>query len=331
MAHEIKLDVFTLQVKKQRKDEFVGFDEFYKKEGETNEISTESFKNFFTDYITSFDGKFWEQSITGKAINLSKQHVHFDTKERIIYGLVEGGTTGIGTKIKKKEDVSDENAFQVTTEMVSSIPYYFLLWLPKDSNKGLLIIQSIGNKSISETFKIHLRRFFNNSTKSLSFVTNELIPKETSEKMQKDGIINTIILRRMHLPSSKGAKLLGLKYAEGSPLTIEIKITGLSKIAAIKDKVLNTMKGKFPQLIDTTCIEDIGFDENYEILAKFEHDGKVAVGKLSERFKIAPSYYIKEGDINRNIYQHPEFESINKYCQSFLIALKKEIGYKKTK
>lgn len=332
MAHEVKIDVFTVQVKRKAKTEFVGFDKFYSPvdpdTGEETDIT--NFENLFKDYIKSFDSKFWVQESSGKAISLTSNKVKFGTRTRTIKGLLEGGVTGIGSKIKKRNDVTDENAFQVTTEDVEAIPYYFLAWLPKDSNVGLLLVQGYGNKTISETFKAHFRKFFIDNVSGFTLIINELIPKELEKKIRNKGVVNTVILRRHHLPSDKAEKIMGLSYV-AEDLTIEVKISGLKNIGGLKDKIKKFINSESPALFDTSSLEEFGIDGNHDTIIQFEHNGKIAKGKASENFKLAPSYYLNDEDINRDMNMHPTYDSIEKYCISFLETLKTEIKYKPVK
>lgn len=333
MAHEVKIDVYTIQVKKRNKKQFVAFDKFYSPiDPDTGEAENkiEKFEQLFTDYIKSFDSKFWVQEQSGKAISLVSEKVKYSSRKRIIKGILEGGITGIGSKIKKKDDVTDENAFQVTTDDVEAIPYYFLFWLPNDSNVGLLLVQGFGSKTISETFKAHFRKFFSDSVGDHTLIVNELIPKELEKQMRNDGVVNTVILRRHHLPSDKAEKILGLEYVS-QEVSVEVKITGLKKLQGIKEKIKEYINHESPALFDISSLEDFGIDGKHETIIQFEHNGKVAQGKASENFKLAPSYYVADDDISRDINMHPTYESIENYCISFLETLKKEINYQPTK
>ena len=331
MAHEVKLDVYTLHVKRHKKEEYVNFDYFYYDSSVAKKKATKlEFKKFFSDYVKSYDNKFWVQEISGKALNLSSKNLKYATEQRTIYGTIEGGTTGIGSRIKKVEDVSDETAFQVTKEMVESIPYYFLIWVPNDSNIGLLIVQGIGNKSVSDVFRAHLKGFFNKTTSGVSLIINEHIPKAAEKKMKDKGMVNSVMLRRFHLPSSKAEKILGLQYVP-EEINVEVKITGLKNVRGFKQKLRDFFSGKITELIDIEPLSDYGIDGKHDVVVTYEHDGKKANGKLSNDFKLAPTYYLEEKDVVRNALNHPTFDCINNYCTSFLEVLKKEIKYKKTK
>jgi len=199
--------------------------------------------------------------------------------------------------------------------------------MPEDSNLGLILVQSLGSKTVTDIFKAHFRKFVSDFFENkVSVLLNDLVPKEMIEKTKKDGVINSVIFRRLHLPSDKAEKILGLKY-EGEDLTIEVKISGLKKIKGTKQMIMQMINGESAALFDTSSLQDYGIDGQHETIVKFEHNGKTAQGKSSENFRLAPSYYIEEKDIERNEHNHPTRESIDKYCLSFLSAMKDEINY----
>lgn len=326
MAHEIKLDVFTLQLIDKGSKAFLDFDNFYTEPNKAGKEVEKSFSDLFIEYVKSFDGKFVKHIKSGKAIGMAANGARFYSEQRIIKGQIQGGTTGVGSKIKKVDNVGDEDAFQVGVDDVNSIPHYFMIWIPEDSNMGLIIVQSLGNKTISEIFKEHFRRFIKTSfNDKITPVLNELIPKEALEKT-KNGTIDTVIFRRLHLPSDKAEKILGLKYT-GEDLKVEIKISGLGKINGTRNKIMDVMTGKTPALFDTSSLVDYGIDGNHDTIVKFEHNGKVTQGKRSNEFRLSPSYYVDENDIQRDVHKHPTFKSMDTYCTSFLTALKTEIKY----
>lgn len=326
MAHDVKLDVYTVMVKMHGKDEYAEFKElrYVDDEGEEAEMS---FVDFFNEYIKGFNGDFMVQESTGKAIHLSSENVKFSVKNRTITGIVDGGTTGIGSTIKTRKNAKKE-AFRVQKDNVNSIPYYFKLWLPEDSNVGLFIIQGLGSRSINDVMRSHLRSIFAKETKGISLLINPYVPKGIEKEMRKEGVLSSIILKRFHLPSDKGEKILGLKYSQNEDVTIEVKISGLGGVQGIKRKLNSMLSGEINELVNTEPLEEVGMDGNHKTYVQFKHNGKTATAVLDNNFKLSPSFYLDENDYVRNIDNLPTYDSLDKYCVSFLAELKNEIGYK---
>lgn len=277
MAYDIKLDVLTIQIKNNETGKFLKFDNFYSDLNDKDDSDKlHSFDELFIEYIKSFNSRFMVHTKTGKALNLQVDNVKYNSQKRLIRGLIEGGTSGVGSKIKKVDNISDKDSFQVGKDDIESIPYYFMIWMPDDSNVGLVIVQSLGGKTVTDIFKAHFRRFvgdyFDNK---VSVLLHDLVPKEIVEKTKKDGVINSVIFRRLHLPSDKAEKILGLEYS-GQDITIEVKISGLKKVEGTKNKIMQVINGETAALFDTSSLQDYGIDGGHETIVKFEHNGKIA-------------------------------------------------------
>jgi len=329
MAHELKLDVITIKIKRKGKNELLGFKNFYQ-ETEDDSLPRKGFITFFKKYIESFGDDFAADKEIGKAINLNTSNVKIHSRLDLICGTIEGGTTGIGGLIKSRKNASGNSVYKVTRDKVTVMPYYFMIWIPKNSDVGLLILQSYGSRSIGDVYKAHLKRFFSKSCNDSVLVTGSHVPKAALDKINSESQVDEIIMRRYHLPSTKGEKLLGIKYQNDRNITIEIKIKGLKTLPEIASKVQDFIEGKITQLIDVEDLDEIGFNEKVETSIVLEHNGKKATGKMKQEFKISPAYYIEKGDVKVNDLHHPEFDSIHSYCLTFLEAMKAEIGYKTT-
>jgi len=328
MANDIKLDVYTVRLKKRNKSEIVNFDQILRAEEGDGEGQIVNFSTFFTAYIQSFNSKFFVHNKTSKAISLKSEDVKFGKKSQTITGRIDGGTTGIGSAVKNRDDNRDENSFQVSTEKVIAIPYYFKLWTPLNSNVGILIMQGFGSRSMADAFKAHLQNFTSDYTRrNLSMVFGSLIPNSVQKEIVNKGLVNSLTLKTYHLPSTKGEKLLGLQYMEGNNLTVEVKISGLAKVAGWQQKVNGFFSGKIKKLVDVSTLADLGISETSETHVKFEHNGKSATAKSSDNFEVFPSYYIDKEDVMLDDKKHPTFESLDIYCKSFLKTLKEQIGY----
>ncbi len=330
MAHEVKLDVFTIRIKEKNKrvsneSAYVGFDDFFKIPDADDDDNVLAFTEFFKRYIQSFDEMFYVDVNRNKAIALDSERVVFGSGSRTISGAVDGGVTGIGTIIKERDKIKDEDGFQVPLDSVQSIPYYFLFWIPSDSNVGLLIMQSLASSSVSDVFISHLRKFVADNT-DYSLIAGKHVPKEAEKKLKDEGIIRKVTLRRSSIDNDRAKSFLQLDYMD-EPITIEVHIKGLNKIPGYRQKLKDYMSGVTPRLVELDFLSDIGMDDSTETLVEFEHAGKKATGKASNNFQLAPSYYLDERDVYRNDLDHPNHEKLDEYCRSFLDKMKIEIGY----
>ncbi|MGK9123920.1 hypothetical protein M1D52_07360 [Olivibacter sp. SA151] len=321
MGYDLKLHIFTITLRERNKPNTSFF------WGDLNTIlegddDVQKFTNLFKAYVKHFDNKFIVYKNWNKGINITENGLSFGSQNRYIIGMIEGGYTDIVSKIKDKDDVLDEG-FPVTRNHVTAIPFYFILWLPKDSNKGLLIVQSISDKSVHEPLKLDFKKFIENLNEKYLVSYSEHITEKAIKKMST-GTVKQLILRKSGLSTDKAQKVFNKRYNILDNINIDIKITGFgnSTANAIKDFML----GKYPDLLELENLKEIGLDNDVEVLATFEHNNKKATAKFEKDFKIAPVYYIDANDVPLNDGNHPDEEKIKDYLLSFLEGMKKEIG-----
>ncbi len=288
-----------------------------------------TFYGFFEKYINSFDNRFHTHKSTQKAICLDPNGFHVHKAKRIICGLVEGGSSDIGGKVKHKERFDDEDAFEITPEKIVSTPFYYLLWIPDNSDMGILIVQSFTSKSITEAIKAHLRKFFNQAVTGYSLQINTRVSQAVVNAMKEEGIIDKVILRRHSLPADKSSNLFGAKYSPYSKLGIDIVVKGVSSIPEAKKAILDVFSGKRTKIIDIPDLDELGFDEDYDILVEYEFNGRKALAKKSNNFNISPNVYVPDDQIVLNANKHPTFDSIHSYSVDYLESIKEEMGYNK--
>ena len=336
MAQEIKLDCYTLKIKKNKvkntdPDEFVGFEDvFLDKEviikDDKSEERVNDFYSFFGHYVNSFQNKFHVHKSSGKALCLDSRKTFPNKTYRIISGMLEGGGTGIVSKIKDVDDF-DNAAFVVTDKHVSAIPFYYLLWIPEKGNVGLLIIQSFSTRSITDPLRAHLRQFFSKVVPGHTLIIGNYVPKKAIKEMKEKGEVNKLILRKHKLDADKTSELFPeATFSSLNTVDIEVVVKGLDKVAGLKDAISDFLSGASTQLIDIEPFEELGIDGSHETLLEFNHNGKTALAKQSNNFDLSISYYINESDIERDENKHPTYRSIHNYTLSYVRGVQQEIG-----
>jgi len=329
---EVKIDCYTLNIKKHKNiksgRDTMHFDDFFRdsinrSNSDNNQFS--DFIGFFKNYISSFDGKFAVNGI-GKAIHLQTEKINLNSANRIISGIIEGGTTNMGGFIKEQGKTRDEDSFILTPNHVEGQPFYFLLYFPQKSNIAVLLIQSFSSKSITDVFKSHLTQFFNKATSNHSLSINTIIPKQIVKSFKEKGTINTITLRKQNLDSDKASRVFGIEYKSETGITMELKISGLRSIANAKEVITNFMDGDNTMFYDIPGIAELGFEGKFEKLIEYEHNGKISSIRSSQNFDFHPSFYVDEADITRDIQRLPTHSSLDKYCRSLLLTLCQDIS-----
>lgn len=327
---EVKIDCFKLQVRqfgRTKNSSYLDFNDVFKTTGSTgaSQDQLDGFIDFFKKYVSSFDGRFAVNS-EGRAIHLNTTKVTFGSKSQVITGVIEAGTTNMGGFIKEQDKPKDEDSFVFTHKHVEGHPYFFLIYFPPNSNVALLLVQSFSTKSATETFRAHLKSFFNSTFDQFSLEIGTIVPTEVVEKFREKGEINRVIFRKQNLSSDKADKIYGLNFKQGESVTVELRISGIKFLTDAKEIVSDIMNGRRTKFFSVEDMENIGFDGNYETLLEYEHNGKKASIKQSKNFTFTPSFYVDESDIARDENYLPSVESLSEYCRSLLSSLCTQIS-----
>jgi len=339
MAHDVKIDCFSVKFRSLKRDENGKrneeivliqnlFDHLSVMKG-TSDLS--EFQFLFQQYINSFDGKFSVNEKTNKGISLQYEKLQFHALQQIISGSFEGGVTGQGGSIRENDDTSDENAIFYSAKSLNSKPYYFLLYLPYESNTGILLVQSFSSSSSTDAFKTHfqtvIKRILNNE---YSPIISTMVMPEAIENMKRASSLAKITLRKMNLPSDIADRLV-TQFSEGDTLHIELKLTG-TWLDKIKEKIGITDDQRFSevQIINDendSALDALGFDGSEDVLYEFEKDGRKTTVKRSKNFEWEPSFYPEKSAVPMDAAnKFPVFKNLNSYCIDLLDKIKNDIG-----
>ena len=334
MSHEVKLDCYTVKVRSRKsrngRAEYFGLTDLTFVEGEDRQQL--DFKEMFDRFVTSFNGTFAGISGNETVIYPPPGEVAFASERRLIYGFMKAGKSGVGRQILDRNNPEDE-VFRVTPEHVDSIEYFFLLWVPTDSNLGFMIVQGLSTDSISDTFVRLVKKYFTDKVEDRFIEIDKFVPKETVQQMKESGEINKITLRKQHLPPDRANDILGVNFID-SPVIIEVKVSGLkgysSNIKAViegrlGDAVRDMIVGE-PQFFTTPVLEQVGMDGTHDVLVEYEFNGKKATARKSHSFQLQPYYYVNEESIVRDPMTNlPTKDSMRDYCIAFFAHIRNEI------
>jgi len=335
MPHDIKLDCFTIKVRgrhsRNNRAEYVRLTDLTYVDGEQQRHIL-NFKDFFEYFVRGFNRSF--AGITGNetVIYPTLSEMSFASERNLIYGFLKGGKYGLGRTIIDRNNPEDE-VFHVEIDHVDSIDYFFMLWVPTDSNIGLIIVQGLSTSSISDTFVRLIKKYFTDNIEDKLIEIDKFVPKDTVKQMKEDGEINKIILRKQHLPPDLANSILGTEFID-SPVVIEVKISGLRGVSnnlkaivegRFSDAIRDFVAGE-PRFFTTPILEQVGMDGTHDVLLEYEFNGKKATAKKSQGFQLQPYYYVHEESIERDPSTNlPTRESISAYVLDFLNMILDEI------
>jgi len=334
MSHEVRLDCYTIKVRSRRsrnkEAEYFRLTDLSFVAGEQRHIL--DFKEFFHKFVDSFNGQFAGIRGSESVVYPSSGQLAFASERRLIHGFLKAGKSGVGRSIVDRNNPDDE-VFKVTLDHVDSIEYFFILWVPTDSNVGLLVVQGLSTESISDTFSKLIRKFFNDSVEDRLLEVDKFVPKEIIDQMKDRGSIDKITLRKQRLAPDRANSILGTDFIT-SEVVLEVKISGLKNVSSnikailelrLNDAVRDMVMGE-PIYFSTPVLDEIGMEGSYEVLVEYEFNGKKATAKKSNGFAIQPYYYVNEEHIVRDSSTNlPTKDSIRNYCLDFFNMLREQI------
>lgn len=324
MGYDIKLKVFTIRLKKFRARKNVDLmwnEAFDKFEGS----SAEKFNALFKKYLEHFEGKFITYKNWPKAMMIPDLDVTFKSNDRLFYGQFEGGPTNQTFKVKKLDNTGAE--IVIDRNQVTAQPFYFMFYLPEDSNIGLLIVQSMGDVSMHDILKLNFQRFIMGLSSEFNLDYHERITKDAVESYKK-GNVKSISIRKSGLSKDEGDNIFVKKYQDYGDVKIELKVSFLNQVANrfklddLKDFALGTV----PDLLEIESLEAVGLDNGVDIFANFEYNGKQSMAKIDNGIQLSPTYIVNDDDVPLTAENHPDPVKMKKYMLAFIKKMITEIG-----
>lgn len=333
MAYTLKLDIYFFTLNK-----IIGVKERNTKEGIRIGYKTEKEDSKFCDFFNSFGcGKdedliqtFIEDFINGfnSSFKLSKNSTQaisittdlykkFNSKKYTICGVFKGGQIGINREIYQSNDAKKVRD-TIHEDDVTSLYYFYKIWFPINSNKGILMLQSYTSLGCSALFKEQLGEYFIERGYKVNWF--RFVPKEYIAKYLRDGYLNE--LRIIHSKRDENMQLNPIftpfKSATRKSVFSKFKIP-LSNILSIPN-YKEVLKNNIQAI-------DVNFNEDVDVVKLFYTcNGKSAHTTLAKIENILPSITLDE-ELKDNNTQLPKWDELSSFTDNILEQIKKQIGY----
>lgn len=159
--------------------------------GQSNIETT--FKKIREAYVLSFNGKFKKGKNGKRALTAKSEYIKTKSSTEIIHGYVLGGITDADFELYKFANNND-TVGNSTRDDVLTQPYYFLIYMPTDSNTGIVLLHTNDSVSrgITSAFFDHLSDFLGERNFSLSKM--QTTPKKISDEFYKNTSVQSIEL-----------------------------------------------------------------------------------------------------------------------------------------
>ena len=316
-GYTLKLSIYTIALRDSDKNDAT-FQSLHKTIAGSNDMSKAELFSIVKDkFLKSFSDKFVLNYEKTKGIAI--RQINTIPTMNIIDGMMIGGSTGIEQEVYKTSS-SEERQDTIAEDEVTALPYYFKIWMPYDSNLGVVMIQSYTETGVVSLVLAKIKDFF----KSYDFfvLDSRFVDKEYKDHFKKHSIVDKLVLAKTHL-SSEARGALNQMFADFEGLKVEIKLTGFNVSIDEFWQQINCQK---PLDVDLSEFE-MDEKENYDVIATYKDiSGKQSQARLSKNFDIIPTI-ILDATLKETGKEYPNYEKIQTHTNSILTKVKQEIGY----
>lgn len=237
------------------------------------------------------------------------------SKKNIIEGVIEGGKYGKKRKrrsTKDKYDKSNVSEFDAITD-----DFYFLIYIPLDSNKVTLMIQSYSDDNIDNIFKQFWSDFFSTSEQFSKPKVERFIPNSLINKFKNNSTVSSLTFTT-EMPGTTLLDKAIIELEQTFKVTIQIstKEDGLSMNDF--DKAIEPIQN----IYFTKLRNLLSFNTKKGVLRNKETKATTPF-TLGNTFDIQPTIILSDYVKITNTDQ--DFENIKEYCLKLLEEIKPEI------
>ncbi|MBC73032.1 MAG: hypothetical protein CMH47_12350 [Muricauda sp.] len=324
MATNLELSIYTFTLNERNiREDYLDFNEFYRKnftldEENPHKVKPQSlYERFVGMMLDEFENKFWLNQEKNKGI--STRDIDFRPAKSVIEGIINGGNTGYGHQIYNILN-NEETVGEISEDQLASLPYYFKMWTPPNSQVGVLMVQSYSIGSINSLLLDFIKKIFSKYGATFKRIIH--IPKELRDSyIQRSSVKKVTFTSTIDNPNSR--KKFNRAFEDSEGLKVTITVQGLKK-RSIKGFLKRFNKSN-PIGID---LKELGMEvpEDYTTKLYYEdEDGRKAHAKIQDKFQIRPTIVLPVEISNEN--KTPNLDLIVKYTDSLLDKVKEEINY----
>jgi hypothetical protein len=300
---KISLASYVLRIKDMNTGNYLQLDKFLPKE---------DFLNFIKDYFNFIQSQIDNDIENKKLIRIKGQTIKVDSRQ--INGVIETGEYGYESEIIDNLDGSLK--YSRKTSDAEMMPFYFLMSLPVDKDKGIVVLERFGLLGISKVFRNSLNQFLKSKNPDLILEFNPLVPTDTVSEFLDKGNVTKLIFRKFGIPSDL-SNYFDTSNNETSEGYVEFRIVAKRKHnLPVKNYLLNFFSSKQSgsRLME---INNIEYDR-VKVEVKLGKDTRTI--DLSN-FNTFRPYYDVSSEVRLGKNGHPDFDSINSVANSLLNEL----------
>ncbi|MFV0331842.1 MAG: hypothetical protein ACK5M3_09240 [Dysgonomonas sp.] len=276
-------------------------------------------KVFLEDFINGFNSSFKPNKNNTQAMSVTTdQFKGYDSNDYTVWGIFKGGATGIEYDIYQSSNATIPTS-KVAGDSVTSLYYFYKIWMPIDSNVGILMVQSYTNTGCTTLFKEQLSSYF--IAKGYKAEWSKCIPDEYIDRFLKDGYISEIQVVHRNRDTNRPLNPVfnPFTHAKRRSIFSRFKIPFKDFISVVNYK--NVLKSQIKAI-------DTDYDETQDKVKLFyvDSEGKRANATLANIDSILPTITLDDS-LKEDNSQLPKWDDLHQYTKGMLNDIKRQISY----
>jgi hypothetical protein len=185
--------------------------------------------------------------------------------------------------------------------------------MPKDFDKGILLLQGYTNATISDAYKQSLVNFFRDQCPRFTLHLGTYVDPETVKDFMNGAKANEVIFRRTRVAPDLSDDTERAATAT-KEVTVDVTVRGLNNIEGFTDRLSRWVKSEVPSLFEVADMENLGVDGEYETIVKYKNpDGHRASANSRRGFEIKPQIYVPKSEIECEADGRPDSAKMSVY------------------
>lgn len=272
------------------------------------------------DFMNDFNNTFALNDTETQGVTIASSDFNsFNSHNNTFWGQFKGGTTGIRREIYDRGNAQDPTG-EIRIDDISSVPYFFEIWMPLDSDDGYLFVQSYTSLSCATAFRNQLGKYF--ISKNFKPVWNKRIPKHYIDNYLRNSVIKGIRI-------NYGKSEVPQDAEEGitTPIRYARKYTMLDQFAIPFESIADVLgfKRDIKEMLENIDI-DVPEDENDIKIFYTDDKGASASASMNDIETILPNIILDDELLDGDT-QLPRWAELHTFIDELLEEIKTEIGY----
>jgi hypothetical protein len=237
---------------------------------------------------------------------------------RMITGTLLGGDYGITSQLEDVETgLPTHNRGATETEQ---IPLYFLIWIPEDGQRGLVLLQKESIHGIKTPLVDELQRRFQIENESLRLVVKPFTYRRLVEEYLAHGRVTEVRLIQYEVPDDIRALYVDRQEALKEVYVEYIVRAKTRKRLRVADRVRAVLEGRRNA---NNLVEIEGFEPQRTKL-NIEINGKRRTIDMGDRNRLSLDFDITD-EVRLGADGHPAFDSVDTIAQELLEELQQQL------